>query len=172
MINLLLAKIRSERSVAFAVASSGTATTLIDGDKTAYTTFKLLLNLNHSDSALCNISKRSDMAHVLREATIIVWDACIMIHKNGIEALNRTLKDIRNSDRLMGGVTILLAGDFRQTLPVVSQGTHADEVKACLKSIILWSYDKDLSLRVNMPVRLKRDLKAEKFSKLLIDMGD
>jgi len=28
----------------------------------------------------------------------------------------------------MGGMTVLLAGDFRQTLPVVSRGTRADEI--------------------------------------------
>jgi len=34
----------------------------------------------------------------------------------------------------MGGVTVLLAGDFRQTLPVIPRGTTADEVKSCLKA--------------------------------------
>ncbi|XP_046666603.1 uncharacterized protein LOC124358346 [Homalodisca vitripennis] len=38
----------------------------------------------------------------------------------------------------MGGVTLLMAGDFRQTLPVVPRGTRADEVKACVKRSVLW----------------------------------
>ncbi|XP_057341623.1 ATP-dependent DNA helicase pif1-like [Microplitis mediator] len=122
LINLLLAKIRSEKSIAIAVASSGIAATLIDGGKTAHSTFKLPLEMNHSDNILCNISKQSDMAHVIREAKLIVWDECTMAHKNAIEALNRTLKDIRNSDRIMGGITVVLASDFRQTLPVVPRG--------------------------------------------------
>jgi len=53
-----------------------------------------------------------------------------MAHKGGIEALDRTLQDIWDSKRLMGGMTVLLAEDFRQTLPDVPQGTCADEVKA------------------------------------------
>ncbi|XP_044577118.1 ATP-dependent DNA helicase pif1-like [Cotesia glomerata] len=137
LINLLLAKIRSEKSIAIAVASSGIAATLIDGGKTAHSTFKLPLEMNHSGNILCNISKQSDMAHVIREAKLIVWHECTMAHKNAIEALNRTLKDIRNSDRIMGGITVVLAGDFRQTLPVVPRGTRADEVKACLKFSVL-----------------------------------
>ncbi|XP_044591497.1 ATP-dependent DNA helicase pif1-like [Cotesia glomerata] len=137
LINLLLAKIRSEKNIAIAVASSGIAATLIDGGKTAHSAFKLPLNLGYSESPLCNISKQSDMAHVLRETKIIIWDECTMAHKNGIEALNRLLKDIRGCDRIMGGVIVLLAGDFRQTLPVVPRGTRADEVKACIKSSIL-----------------------------------
>ena len=53
-----------------------------------------------------------------------------MAHKGGIEVLDRTMQDIRCNKNLMGGVTVLMAGDFRQTLPVVPRGTRADEVKA------------------------------------------
>ncbi|CAH2102670.1 unnamed protein product [Euphydryas editha] len=74
LINLLLAKIRSEKNIAIAVASSGIAATLIDGGKTAHSAFKIPLNLGYSESLLCNISKQSDMAHVLREAKIIIWE--------------------------------------------------------------------------------------------------
>lgn len=76
------------------------------------------------------------------------------------------LQDIRRCTRLRGGVTVLLAGDFRQTLPVVLWGTCADEVRACLKSSYLWPRVNVLSLRVNMRVHLKGDLKAEEFSEL------
>ena len=64
--------------------------TLIDGGRTAHSAFKLPLNLNNSESALCNISKQSGMAQVIREANVIVRDECTMAHKGGIEALNRT----------------------------------------------------------------------------------
>ncbi|XP_074106851.1 uncharacterized protein LOC141532418 [Cotesia typhae] len=102
LINLLLARIRSFKNIALAVASSGIASTLIDGGRTAHSTFELPLNLCYSESPLCNISKQSDMAHVVRKAAIIIWDECTMAHKKGIEALDRTLKDIRDCDRLMG----------------------------------------------------------------------
>ena len=67
---------------------------------------------------------------------------------------------------------MLLAGDFRQSVPVVPRGTRVDEVKACLKSSLLWSNVKVLSLRVNMHVHFQRDLKAEEFPNLLLDIGD
>ncbi|GBP95554.1 hypothetical protein EVAR_67760_1 [Eumeta japonica] len=94
-----------------------------------------------------------------------------MAHKKGIEALNRMLQDIRGFNRLMGGVTVLLAGDFRQTLPVVPRGTRADEIKACIKSSILWSLVKVLSLTINMRVQLLQNQKGGEFSKILIDIG-
>ncbi|XP_074109302.1 uncharacterized protein LOC141534058 [Cotesia typhae] len=172
LINLLLAKIRSEKKIALAVASSGIAATLINGGKTAHSAFKLPLNLGSSESPLCNISKQSDMAHVLRKTKIIIWDECTMAHKNGVEALNILLQDIRGCDRIMGGITVMLAGDFRQTLPIVPRGTRADEVKACIKSSILWPSVKVLSLTINMRVHLQPNLKAEEFSKILIDIGN
>ena len=52
-------------------------------------------------------------------------------HKGGLEALNKRLKEIRPSDKLFGGVTMLLSGDMRQILPVVPRGTPADELDAC-----------------------------------------
>ncbi|GFV27686.1 ATP-dependent DNA helicase [Trichonephila clavipes] len=72
----------------------------------------------------------------------------------------------------MGGLTVLLSGDFRQILPVVLRGTRADIVKACLKTSFLWHHIKVVSLRINMRVHLQHDLRAEMFSKLLIDIGD
>ncbi|XP_073532421.1 uncharacterized protein [Phyllobates terribilis] len=57
VINLLLAKFRQQKKIALAVASSGIAATLLKGGRTAHSTFKLPLNLSHSDSPVCNIAK-------------------------------------------------------------------------------------------------------------------
>ena len=42
-----------------------------------------------------------------------------MAHKKSLEALERTMKNLRNNQNRFGGTMILLAGDFRQTLPVI-----------------------------------------------------
>lgn len=52
-----------------------------------------------------------------------------MIHKNGFEALNISLKDIRKNNKTMGGVLVILSGDFRQILPIVKGGTKYDEIQ-------------------------------------------
>ncbi|GFW51368.1 hypothetical protein TNCV_3254971 [Trichonephila clavipes] len=41
----------------------------------------------------------------------------MMSHKKAIEVLNRNLQDLGDSTDIMGGMVVLLAGDFRQTLP-------------------------------------------------------
>jgi len=98
-----------------------------------------------------------------------------MAHKGGFEALNRTLKDIRRNNSLMGGVTVLLVGDFRQTLPVIPRGTRADEVnevKPCLKALYLWPHIQKVALYKNMRVHVKGDTSAEIFAEMLLKIGD
>ncbi|KAL4141823.1 hypothetical protein QTP88_004380 [Uroleucon formosanum] len=72
----------------------------------------------------------------------------------------------------MGGVTVLLTGDFRQTLPVIPRGSRADEIKACIKASYLWPLIELLSLNKNMRVHLGGDVTAGKFSELLLKIGD
>lgn len=57
-----------------------------------------------------------------------------MIHRARVEALDRTLRDIRISNKIMCGITVMFSGNFRQTLPVIVRGTRADIVKSCLKN--------------------------------------
>ena len=172
LMNLLLAKIRSRGHIALAVASSGIAATLLTGGRTAHSTFKLPLDLANADSPTCNIAKQSDTAEVLRACDLIVWDESTMAHKGAIEALDRTLQDLRDSTSPMGGTTVLLAGDFRQTLPVIPRGTRADEVPACLKSSPLWRSFAQLSLTTNMRVSLSGDPDMVTFASSLMDIGN
>lgn len=64
----------------------------------------------------------------------------------------------------------LLAGDFRQTLPVIPRSRAADELNACLKSSVLWKYVKVLKLDMNMRVTLQNDRSGEGFSKQLLEI--
>lgn len=93
-----------------------------------------------------------------------------MSHKHAIEALNRSLRDIRSCDTLMGGMVVLLAGDFRQTLPVIPRGTPADEINACLKASPLWNQITKLSLTRNMRVQVYNDTEAGKHAAELLKL--
>ena len=172
LLNLLLAKIRMRRSIAIAVAFSGIAATLLDGGRTAHSTLKLPLNLTRTESPTCNIGKGTGIAKLLQECHLIVWDECTMMHKHGFEALDRTLQDIRGNKQLMGGMTLLLAGDFRQTLPIVSRGTPADELKACLKASYLWPNIEKLRLTTNVRVNLHGDDTVSQFAATLLTLGN
>ncbi|XP_060873898.1 ATP-dependent DNA helicase pif1-like [Metopolophium dirhodum] len=172
MLNLLLAKLRVERIISLAVASSGIAATLLQNGKTAHSAFKLPLDLQTNERPVCSVKKQSSLGKLLRETRFIVWDESTMANKGGPEALDRTLRDFKNNDRPMGGVVILFAGDFRQILPVVPKGTKSDEINACLKSSYLWSYITSLRLTTNMRVHLGGDNNAELFSQHLLKISN
>lgn len=172
LISLILAKVRSNGNVALALASSGIAATLLDGGRTAHSALKLPLNIQSNENAMCNIKQNSGMAKVLQQCKIIVWDECTMAHKYSLEALDRTLKDLRNNDRLFGGALLLLSGDFRQTLPVIPRSTYADEINACLKSSSLWRNGHTVKLTTNMRIQLQNDASADRFAKQLLDIGN
>lgn len=172
LISLLLATVRSRSDIAVAVASSGIAATLLEGGRTAHSAFKLPLNLQVIEEPTCNISKNSAMAKVLQKSEIIIWDECTMSNKKALEALDRTMRDLRNSQRIFGGALILLSGDFRQTLPIIPRSTVADVLNACLKYSYLWRNFKKLKLTTNMRVAMQNDQSAEIFSKQLLKIGN
>lgn len=77
-----------------------------------------------------------------------------MAHRKGLHALKNYMKD---QILLMGGDTVLLAGDFWQTLQVVPIGSRSNEVEACIKSTYLWPQITKLSLDKNIRVYLISD---------------
>lgn len=71
------------------------------------------------DNSTCNVKPNSSHAEFLRQQHIFVFDEASMIPKHAIEAIDRMLRDISNSNLPFAGKVILLGRDFRQTLPVV-----------------------------------------------------
>lgn len=121
----------------------------------------------NTDAVVCNIKKRTMRAELIRKADILVWDEIAMAHRKGVEAVQRTLQDIRENDKLMGGILVILADDFRKTLPIVKRGTMADEINACLKSSPLWKYVKTYQLTKNMRIK-ESNKSAQRIRRLFI----
>ncbi|GFR07595.1 ATP-dependent DNA helicase [Trichonephila clavata] len=120
--NLLLYFVRKEKDMAVAVASPGIAATLLAGGRTANSAFKLPLDLARSDSATCNICTGTGQGHVLKTCKLIVWDVATMSHRNAFHALDKTLQDLRGSSAIMGGATVVLAGQFANKLLQIGDG--------------------------------------------------
>ena len=173
LISLIHARIRLQNHISLAIASTGIAATLLDGERTAHSALNLPLNIHTNPDAMCNIKKHSGMAEVLRKCKIITWDECTMAHKHSLEAaLDRTLKDLKNNTRLFGDTLLLLSVDFRQTLPIILRGTYADQINVCLKEPYLWWSVSKLCLTMNMRVQLQNDPLALAFSEQLLNIGD
>ena len=56
-----------------------------------------------------------------------------MQHRHVFEAVDCTFRDIRQDDRLFGGIVMCFCADFRQTLPIVIKGTRGQIVGASIK---------------------------------------
>ncbi|KAJ8871979.1 hypothetical protein PR048_028319 [Dryococelus australis] len=143
---ILSPQLREDRNIALAVASSNSAVTMLSGELTAHSVFKLPLNFETEETSTCNIIKSSNRDALFQQCRLT--------------ALNRSLQDIRDNRALMGCVVVLLTGDFLQTLSVIERGTLADEVNTCFKASPLWTTVETLHLITNMRVQLYNDLES------------
>ncbi|GFS60372.1 ATP-dependent DNA helicase [Trichonephila clavipes] len=106
---LILAAVRSQNDIALALASSGTAATLLPSRSTAHSALKLPSNIQIIETPICNVSRSSGMRKLLQKCKLIVWDECTMTHKKSLEALDRSLQDLRGNTRPFGSALIMLA---------------------------------------------------------------
>uniref|UniRef100_A0A0D3D610 ATP-dependent DNA helicase n=1 Tax=Brassica oleracea var. oleracea TaxID=109376 RepID=A0A0D3D610_BRAOL len=169
--NTIINKLRSEKIV-IPVASSGIAALLLPGGRTAHSRFKIPLNL--FDDSVCDITCGTMLADLLIQAKLIIWDEAPMTHKYAFEALDRSLRDIMSKTdkdahlKPFGGKTVLLGGDFRQTLPIISQGTRQDCVAASINRSYLREFVQMFVLSQNMRIH-----KTEvEFAKWILFVGD
>nr|GEV44267.1 DNA helicase [Tanacetum cinerariifolium] len=122
---------------------------LFPSGRTAHSRFKLPLEL--TNESICGIKKNT---HV-----------------------DRTLKDIMdNPNQLFGGKSIVLGGDFRQTLPVKKCASKVEIIASSIAESELWRHFKICILRQNM--RLMQPFQSEEqqnlsrvFAEWLLDIG-
>ncbi|KAF8109202.1 hypothetical protein N665_0101s0031 [Sinapis alba] len=174
---LLSSAIRSRGDIVLNVASSGIASLLLPGGRTAHSRFGI--PLSPAEFSTCNMTHGTDQANLVKEASLIIWDEAPMMSKHCFEALDRSLIDIvgRKSDKPFGGKVVVFGGDFRQVLPVINGAGRADIVLASLNSSYLWDHCKVLKLTKNMPL-LSTGLSPSEakelkdFSEWILDVGD
>lgn len=113
---VIAARLRGEGYIVLIVASTGIAALQLPGAWTAHSMFKLPLNERVVDGAYCDIKNESQRAELIRKCSLIIFDELPMTHRFCIEALERSLRDIRKSQAMYGGVTICFSGDWRQSM--------------------------------------------------------
>ncbi|GKC75225.1 ATP-dependent DNA helicase PIF1-like protein, partial [Tanacetum coccineum] len=103
--NTIIAKLKTERKIVLAVASSG--------GRTDHSRFIIPLKLLENNT--CGIKYNTHLAELMQEVQLIIWDEAPMTQKYVFEALDKTLRDI-----------------LGQILPVISKGKRPDVVQACI----------------------------------------
>ena len=65
--------------IAVVSATSGIAASIMPGGRTAHSIFKIPIKLE--ENSVCNFTKQSGTASLLREASVIIWDEVAMTRR-------------------------------------------------------------------------------------------
>ncbi|KAH7666177.1 DNA helicase protein [Dioscorea alata] len=146
--NTIINGIRTEGKIVLAVASSGIASLLLPGGRTAHSRFKIPINIE--ECSTCKISKQTQLARLIEKTTLIVWDEALMVHRNCLEALNKTLQDILSEitpeayTKPFGGKTII---EIPQYLLVENLGNPTQSIIEAIYPQFQLNYAKTEYLR-------------------------
>jgi hypothetical protein len=83
--NAIIAKLRSNKKIVLAVASSGVASLLLPRGRTAHSRFKIPFDIN--EAATCSVKRGTMLAELIQMAALIIWDEAPMTHRRCFEAL-------------------------------------------------------------------------------------
>ncbi|KAL3620271.1 hypothetical protein CASFOL_035183 [Castilleja foliolosa] len=177
---ILSAAIRCKKDIVLNVASSGIASLLLPGGRTAHSRFKIPLTPH--ESSTCNIRMGTELSELVVLAKLIIWDEAPMMSKYCFEALDRTLRDIMkvkdrgNFDKPFGGKIIVFGGDFRQILQVIPKGSRQDVVNVTINASYIWRNFEVLRLTKNMRLRSMgssdESVQLSEFAKWIAKIGD
>ncbi|RYR39168.1 hypothetical protein Ahy_A09g044633 [Arachis hypogaea] len=130
--NGLSSTIRSRRKIVLNVASSGIASLLLPGGKTAHSRFSIPITI--TDKSTCNIKHGSLKTELL-----------IKTQKDLISVTSQ-----HKTHQPFGGKVVILGGDFKQILPVILKESRHDIFSLAINSSHPWSFHKVLKLHTNM----------------------
>ena len=162
VLNTLLSAVRSDGYVALATAISAVASKLLSNGSTVHSKLKVPIQIK--ENSFCSFSKRDETGKLLLQTKLLIIDEVSMGHKYMYEAIDRTLRELTNIDRPFGNIIVVFAGDWRQCLPVIPNGSEGQIVDACLKFSYLWKYVKVFHLTENMRIKLSGSKETETFS--------
>ncbi|XP_010424520.1 PREDICTED: ATP-dependent DNA helicase PIF1-like [Camelina sativa] len=89
---VLSAAVRIKGEIVLNTASSGIASLLLEGGRTAHSRFDIPLDVHVT--SMCRMSRSSDLGELVQEAKLIIWDEAPMMSKYCFETLDRSLRDI------------------------------------------------------------------------------
>ena len=138
-----------------AMATTGIAANLLDLGRTFHS--RLKAPLSPGPESTLQISAQSNLASLVRDCKLMMIDESTMLDRYLLEALDRTLRDLMAADSPFGGKILILAGDFRQCLPVIKGASKSRIIQRCINQSPLWQSFEVFRLTVNMRVEACRN---------------
>ncbi|GJT72009.1 DNA helicase PIF1, ATP-dependent [Tanacetum coccineum] len=145
-----------DKVIEFAYSESGIASLLLLGGRTTHNRFVIPLELVENNTY--GIKQNTHLAELMQQVKLVIWDEAPMTRQYAFEALDKTLRDIlgytnpEKRNRIFGGMTVLLGGDFRQILPVIPKAKRPEVVQSCINRSELWKCCKVFTLTHSMRV--------------------
>ena len=169
-VSCLLSYVRANGDIALATALSAVASKLMEGGSTLHSKLKVPINI--SKDSICSFNKNTAVGKLMQLAILLVIDEVSMGHKHIYEAVDRSLREVRGVDAPFGGLCVVFTGDWRQTLPVIPNGSESQIVDASLKFSYLWQDTKVFHLTDFMRGKNTGSEKVEEFSQWLLSIGN
>lgn len=173
LLNTVIHAFLSRSKTVVAVSSAGVSALLLHNGSTAHSAFGIPLNVD--EDSTCALNGRDSKSQVLKRADLIIWDEISMQHKHGVEAVDRSLQHVRQSELVFGGLSVVFAGDFRQTLPIVPRGGMYDQRNACLKASYIWPQLTVFHLYKNLRLKISHNTpqyNLKKYADWLLQLGN
>ena len=115
-----------------------------------------------------SIHDNDSRAQLIRNASIITWDEAPMTNNLAVlSTMEEVCRLAMHDQRPFGGKIVVLLGDFRQTCPVVRNGSKNDVLDASIKASPLWP----LFHTIHLP-RLIRNAEDPEFATFINNIGD
>ena len=173
LLNTILSAVRSKNrgNTALAMATTGIAANLLELGRTYHSRMKA--PLDPTETSTLGISAQSVLAKLIRTSKLMMIDEATMLDRYQLEAMDRSLRDLMGlPDKPFGGKILILAGDFRQCLPVVPGANRAGTIKHCINQSDLWRHFQLFKLTTNMRVMASDDPILQQFDKWTLSIGN
>jgi len=172
--NLILNVVHTCGDIALAITSSGIAALLLSEGRMAHSYLKISIALDYK--SFCCICKQDDLRALICQTKLILWDEAPMTNKLAFEVMDRTLHDLTDRNEPFGDIVFVMSRDFRQVLPIIPRGSHANIVSASIKNSYLWESVEVFRLSKNMRasdvVAVNPDLGNRTFVDWLLCLGN
>ncbi|XP_074323928.1 uncharacterized protein LOC141660843 [Apium graveolens] len=120
----------AEGKIVLPVASCGISAVLLHGGRITHSRFHIPLKLDQDSTT--EIRHGTDIAELIQQTDLIIWDEAPMQHRHAFESVDSSLRDImsvidkRRANKPFGGITVVFGGDYRQILPVIPKASRAE----------------------------------------------
>ena len=120
------------------VASPGIASIMYPTGQTAHTGSAIPIRIDEATTV--GIVPESKLFKKIEELSLLIFDEISMISKDILDLIDQSFRLFYEKNEPFAGIRIVFAGDFRQILPVLTNGTPAQVVASSVKFKKCWRF--------------------------------